>query len=58
MSEVDVVAIPVTVLDDIVRTHPVLAREFVRESENRVQQARLALGAVGEQMSFSRRVLG
>jgi small-conductance mechanosensitive channel len=57
-SEVDVVVFPVTVLDDIVRAHPVVARELVRESENRVQQARLALQAVGEQLPFGRQVLG
>ena len=49
---------PVRVLDDIVRAHPVVAREIVRESENRVQQARIALHAVGEQLPFGRRVLG
>jgi small-conductance mechanosensitive channel len=57
-SEVDVVVLPVRVLDDIVRAHPVVAREIVRESENRVQQARIALQAVGEQLPFGRRVLG
>ena len=50
--------LPVRVLDDIVRAHPVVAREIVRESENRVQQARIALHAVGEQLPFGRRVLG
>lgn len=57
-SEVDVVVLPVQVLDDIVRTHPVVAREFVRESENRVQQARTAMQAVGERLPLARRVLG
>ena len=57
-SEVDVVVLPVGVLDDIVRAHPVVAREIVRESENRVQQARIALHTVGEQLPFGRRVLG
>jgi small-conductance mechanosensitive channel len=57
-SEVDVVVLPVRVLDDIVRAHPVVARELVRESENRVQQARIALHAVGEQLPFGRQVLG
>lgn len=58
MTEVDVVAIPVELLDDVVRTHPVLAREIVRESENRVAQARAALAAVGETMPSGRSVLG
>ena len=57
-SEVDVVVLPVRVLDDIVRAHPVVAREIVRASENRVQQARIALQAVGEQLPFGHRVLG
>lgn len=57
-SEVDVVVLPVRVLDDIVRAHPVVARELVRESENRVQQARIALHAVGEQMPLGRQMLG
>ncbi len=57
-SEVDVVSLPVTVLDEIVRAHPVLAREIVRESENRVRLARDALEAVGEVLPFGRRVLG
>lgn len=57
-SEVDVVSLPVRVLDDIVRAHPVVAREIVRESENRVQQARLALAAVGARLPLARRVLG
>ena len=57
-SEVDVVVLPVRILDEIVRAHPVVAREIVRESDNRVQQARIALHAVGEQLPFSRRVLG
>lgn len=57
-SEVDVVRLPVAVLDDIVRGHPVLAREIVRESENRVQLAREALAAVGETLPHGRRVLG
>jgi len=58
MSEVDVVVLPVLVLDEIVRMHAVVAREIVRESENRVQQARVALQAVGEKLPFGRRVLG
>lgn len=57
-SEVDVLCLPVAVLDEVVRSHPVLAREIVRESENRVRLARDALGAVGEVLPFGRRVLG
>jgi small-conductance mechanosensitive channel len=57
-SEVDVVVLPIRVLDDIVRAHPVVARELVRESGNRVQQARIALHAVGEQLPFGRQTLG
>lgn len=57
-SEVDVLALPVTVLDDVVRAHPVLAREIVRESENRVRLAREALAAVGETLPHGRRMLG
>lgn len=58
LSELDVVSIPVRVLDDVVRSHPVLARELVRESENRVRLARAALEAVGESLPFGRSVLG
>ena len=58
MSEVDVVALPVSVLDDVVRGHPVLAREIVRESENRVRLARTALAAVGEVLPNGRSLLG
>ncbi|MEZ3159153.1 mechanosensitive ion channel domain-containing protein [Microbacterium sp. BWT-B31] len=57
-SEVDCVVLPVAVLDDIVRTHPSVAREIVRENENRLQQARAAMAAVGERMPLTRRVLG
>ena len=57
-SEVDVVVFPIGVLDDIVRAHPVVARELVRESENRLQRARIALSAVGEQLPFGRQTLG
>lgn len=57
-SEVDVIAVPVQVLDDIVRAHPVVAREIVRESENRVRRARDAMAAVGRQLPHGRRVLG
>lgn len=58
VTEVETVAVPVTVLDDIVRAHPVLAREIVRESENRVRLARSALAAVGESLAPGRRVFG
>ncbi len=57
-SEVDVVVVPIRILDDIVRAHPVVARELVRESDNRVQQARIALHAIGEQLPFGRQTLG
>lgn len=58
LTELEVVSLPVRVLDDIVREHPVLAREIVRESENRVRLARTALAAVGETLSPGRRVFG
>ena len=58
LTEVEVVWIPVEVLDEIVRAHPVLAREIVRENENRVRLARSALQAVGEVLDLSRRVFG
>ena len=58
LTEVEVVAIPVAVLDDIVRAHPVLAREIVRENENRVRLARSALAAVGESLAPGRNVFG
>ena len=45
-------------LDDIVRAHPVLAREIVRENENRVRLARSALAAVGESLAPGRNVFG
>ena len=57
-GDVDVLYVPVTLLDEVVRSHPALARELVSEAENRVAQARMALAAVGEQLPFSRRVLG
>jgi small-conductance mechanosensitive channel len=58
MTEVDVVVVPVSALDDIVRAHPVVAREIVRESENRVRQAGAALSAVGQSMPRGRFVVG
>ena len=45
-------------LDDIVRAHPSLAREVVRENDNRVRLARSALEAVGERLDPTRRVMG
>ncbi|MDR7112869.1 MULTISPECIES: mechanosensitive ion channel domain-containing protein [Microbacterium] len=57
-SEVDVVVVPVAALDDIVRAHPVVAREIVRESENRLRQAGAALAAVGETLPRGRFVVG
>jgi len=57
-SEVDVLVVPVSVLDDIVRAHPVVAREMVREGENRVRQAAAALQAVGHQLPRGRAVVG
>nr|WP_279587849.1 mechanosensitive ion channel domain-containing protein [Microbacterium ulmi] len=58
LTELEVVDVPVAVLDDIVRQHPVLAREVVRESENRVRLARSALAAVGETLAPGRRAFG
>ncbi|MBD8023770.1 mechanosensitive ion channel domain-containing protein [Microbacterium gallinarum] len=58
LSEVDVVVVPVSVLDEIVRQHPVVAREIVRESENRVRLARTALQAAGGNFPRGRHVLG
>lgn len=58
LTELEVVSVPLRVLDDIVRSHPVLAREIVRESENRVRLARSALSAVGESLAPGRRVFG
>jgi small-conductance mechanosensitive channel len=47
LTEVEVVDIPVDDLDVIVRDHPVLAREIVREQENRARLARTALAGTG-----------
>lgn len=58
LSELDVVVLPVAVLDDIVRMHPVVAREIVRESENRTRLAHMALQAAGEYLPRGRTVLG
>ena len=58
LTEVEVVEIPVGVLDDIVRRHPSLAREVVRENDNRVRLARSAMEAVGEKLDPTRRVVG
>lgn len=57
-SEVDIIVFPIRILDDIVRAHPVVARELVRESDNRAQQARIALHGVGEQIPFGRQSIG
>jgi hypothetical protein len=48
----------VGVLDDIVRRHPSLAREVVRENDNRVRLARSAMEAIGEKFDPTRRVVG
>jgi CRP-like cAMP-binding protein len=58
LTEVEVLNIPVAVLDDIVRAHPSLAREVVRENDNRIRLARSALEAVGERLDPTRRVMG
>jgi small-conductance mechanosensitive channel len=58
MTELEVITIPVHALDDIVRAHPVLAREIVRENENRVRLARSAMAAVGESLAPGRNVFG
>lgn len=58
LTELEVVSVPVDVLDDVVRAHPVLAREIVREQENRVRLARSALAAVGEKLGPGRTVFG
>lgn len=58
LTEVEVVEIPVSMLDEVVRTHPVLAREIVRESEIRARLAREALAKAGESLPFGARVLG
>jgi small-conductance mechanosensitive channel len=58
LTELEVISIPVHLLDDVVRAHPVLAREIVRESENRVRLARSALDAVGEHLAPGRNVFG
>ncbi len=57
-TEVDVVVVPVSALDDIVRAHPVVARELVRESENRLRQASAALQAAGQQLPRGRFLVG
>ena len=57
-TELEVITIPVHLLDDVVRQHPVLAREIVRENDNRVRPARSALAAVGEHLAPGRNVFG
>jgi small-conductance mechanosensitive channel len=58
LTELEVISIPVRLLDDVVRAHPVLAREIVRENENRVRLARSALAAAGEDLVSGRNVFG
>lgn len=58
LTEVEVVEIPVDDLDQIVRDHPVLAREIVREQENRARLARAALTAVGRALTPGRVAVG
>ena len=58
LTELEVVSIPVALIDDVVRAHPVLAREIVREQENRVRLAQAALAAVGESLGPGRSVVG
>jgi small-conductance mechanosensitive channel len=58
LTELEVITIPVNALDDIVRAHPVLAREIVRENDNRVRLARSAMAAVGESLAPGRNVFG
>ena len=58
LTEVEVVELPVAELDAIVRAHPVLAREIVREGENRARLARAALAAVGEALVPGRTAVG
>jgi small-conductance mechanosensitive channel len=57
-TEVEVLTLPVSVLDDVVRTHPSLARDIVRENENRVRLARSALSNIGVTLDPTRRVMG
>ena len=58
LTELEVITIPVHALDDVVRAHPVLAREIVRENDNRVRLARSAMAAVGESLAPGRNVFG
>lgn len=58
LTELEVVSIPVALIDEVVRAHPVLAREIVREQENRVRLAQAALAAVGETLGPGRSVVG
>ncbi|HEX5728263.1 mechanosensitive ion channel domain-containing protein [Microbacterium sp.] len=58
LTELEVITVPVHLLDDVVRQHPVLAREIVRENDNRVRLARSALAAVGEHLAPGRNVFG
>ncbi len=58
ITEVEVVAVPVEHMDSLVGAHPVLAREIIREGENRVRQAREALSKVGTRLDPARRTVG
>jgi small-conductance mechanosensitive channel len=58
LTELEVLTVPVALLDDVVRAHPVLAREIVRENENRIGLARSALAEVGEHLAPGRNVFG
>ncbi|WP_298745123.1 mechanosensitive ion channel domain-containing protein [uncultured Microbacterium sp.] len=58
VTEVEVIVLPVTELDGIVRAHPVLAREIVREGENRVRLARAALDRMGQVLEPGRTTVG
>lgn len=58
LSEVEVVVLTVAQLDAIVQAHPVLARELVREGENRGRMARAALAHAGEVLDPGLVVMG
>lgn len=58
LTELEVVSLPVAVLDDVVRAHPVLARELLAEQENRKRLTRTALAAAGERLDPSATAMG
>ncbi len=58
ITEVEVATVPVEYMDQLVAAHPVLARELLRDGENRVRMAREALASVGERLDPSRRTMG